>query len=394
MKNHTTRSTAIVILILASLYTATAQPRFTILEQVPATPVKDQDHTGTCWCFATTSFIESELIRMGKGEQDLAESYFVRMAYEEKAMKYVRLHGRTNFSNGGLSMDVMYLWNKYGALPQSAYPGQTWGGPLPDHREMDAVLKAYVERVATNPGETLTPVWLEGFRGILDAYLGAGPGNCAYSDDLPDPVEFAKKTGLDPDAYVAVGSYTHHPFYTKFPLEIPDNWLWNSIYNVPIDELVKIVDHALSAGYSVCWDGDVGEIGFSGKTGLAMIPVYDPDELERQEREQWKRLSGDEKRDRFYDFFQPGMEVSITQELRQEWFNNRKTTDDHLMHITGIARDQDGKHYYRIKNSWGLENQGNDGYVYASGNYLRGKTIFIMVHRDALPEGIAGKLGL
>jgi len=385
---------AFIYFLAILLPQVTAQPRFIILEQVPETPVKDQHHSGTCWAFATTSFIESELMRMGKGEQDLSEMYFVRKAYEEKALKYIRMQGDGRFSEGGLAMDVMHVWKKYGALPQSAYGGQTWGGPLPDHNEMDALLKAYMEKAVCNPGGKLTPVWIDGFRGILDAYLGPDPGDCRTSGDLPDPMEFAAGTGLDPDSYVALGSYTHHPFYTQFPIEIPDNWLWSSICNVPLDDLLTIVDHALSSGYSVCWDGDVGDIGFSGNAGLALVPVYDAHELDSGDRAQWDELSADEQSDRFYDYFRPGLEVNVTQELRQEWFDNRSTTDDHLMHITGLARDQDGKRYYRIKNSWGSEDQGNGGYVYASQNYLRGKTIFIMVHRDAIPEELAVRLGL
>jgi len=385
-------SLTMVVALLAGV--ATAQPRFTILHSVPATSVKDQHHTGTCWCFATISFLESEMIRSGAENPDLSEMFFVRRAYEEKADKYVRMHGTVNFGQGGLAMDVLHLWKKFGALPQEAYESGIYGGALPDHNEMDVLLRSYVEQVNRAPGGTLTPVWKDGFTGILDSYLGPLPGAPGYEGEPVDPVAYASGTGLDPGAYVAIGSYTHHPFYAEFPIEIPDNWLWSKIHNVPLDELMEVLDHALEHGYSACWDADVGDIGFGWKAGLAMMPVYDPGALDESVKTTWDRLTPRQQRKEFYDFFEPGMEVSISQEVRQKRFDDRRTTDDHLMHITGLAMDQDGKHFYRVKNSWGADGHIHDGYFYASENYMRAQTIFLLVHRSALPAHIAEKLGL
>ncbi|RLD51698.1 MAG: aminopeptidase, partial [Bacteroidetes bacterium] len=226
---------------------------FTIEKSLPATSVKDQHRTGTCWSFAAASFIESELIRTGKGEFDLSEMYFVRKAYEMKADKYVRMHGKTNFGNGGLAMDVTHIWDVSGMVPNEVYSGLTTGDSLPVHGEMDGVLRGYLDEVIKNRNKTLTPVWKKGFDGILDAYLGPVPEYFEYQGTSYSPESFAEKTGLTPDDYVAIGSFTHHPFYQDFILEIPDNWLWSAISNVPLDEMMNLLDQALDQGYTVCW---------------------------------------------------------------------------------------------------------------------------------------------
>ncbi len=374
--------------------TLSAQQHFTIVKSIPVTPVKDQHRTGTCWCFATTSFLEAELIRTGQGEQDLSEMYFVRKGYEHKADKYVRMQGKTNFGNGGLAMDVMYIIKSDGMVPETAYSGQPFGETLPVHGEMDAVLNGYVEQVIKNENGLLSKAWKAGFAGVLDGYLGKVPASFEYQGESHTPRSFADKLKLNPDDYLAVGSYTHHPFYESFMIEIPDNWLWNSIENVPLDEMMKILDHALETGYTVCWDADVGQEGFGWKTGVAMIPVCDKRELSEEDLAKWEGLTEQERRKQFYDFFSPEKETVITQELRQEWFDNYKTTDDHLMHITGTASNQDGQKFYRVKNSWGSEDHIYGGYLYVSESYMRAQTIFFMVHRDAIPRSIADKMGL
>lgn len=367
---------------------------FTIEKSIPVTSVKDQHRSGTCWSYASTSFIEAELLRMGKGTYDLSEMYYVRTAYEMKAEKYVRMHGKTNFGGGGLALDLIQIWKDRGMLPQEAYPGDAQGDSLPVHGEMDAILSAYVDQVIRNRNRSLTPVWKKGYDGILDAYLGELPESFEYKGETFTTRTFADGWDLNPDDYIALGSFTHHPFYEPFILEIPDNWIWGSIQNVPLDELMELLDNAINKGYSVCWDADVGEKGFEWKSGVALIPSMEIADLSGSERGRWDELSETEQQALFYDFSSPKKEMEITQELRQKWFDNYKTTDDHLMHITAIASDQDGKRFYKVKNSWGTDNHIYDGYLYVSESYMKAKTIFFMVHKDAIPESLSGKLGL
>ncbi len=367
---------------------------FSMVTSVPATSVKDQHRSGTCWSFAATSFIESELLRTGKGEHDLSEMFFVRKAYEMKADKYVRLHGKGNFGNGGLAMDVIQIWKEFGLLPNKEYDGITTKDSLPVHGEMDGVLSAYVDAVILNRNRELSTVWKEGFKGILDAYLGVVPDNFSYHGKSYTPASFGRSTGLSPDDYVSVGSYTHQPFYEDFILEIPDNWLWSSIMNVPLDEMMGLLDHALEQGYSVCWDADVGERSYDWKKGVALMPSTEIEDLDGLERARWDELSESEQQGLFYDFSTPKKERTITQEIRQEMFDDYRTTDDHLMHITGIAKDQAGNKFYLVKNSWGTGNHIYKGYHYVSEAYMRAKTIFFMVHKEAVPEATAEKLGI
>jgi bleomycin hydrolase len=368
--------------------------QFTMVTSVPATPVKDQHRSGTCWSYASVSFLESELLRTGKGEYDLSEMYFVRKAYEMKAEKYVRLHGLGNFGPGGLALDVIRIWKENGMVPNEAYDGVTTRDSLPVHGEMDGVLKAYVDAVIKNPNRELSSAWKAGYMGILDAYLGLVPTAFDYQGKSYTPASFASATELKPDDYAAIGSFTHHPFYEDFLLEIPDNWIWGSIGNVPLDELMGLLDHALENGYSVCWDADVGERSYDWKRGIALMPSTQIEDLDGLERARWDELSESEQQAMFYDFSTPKKEQVITQDLRQEMFDNYRTTDDHLMHITGIARDQAGNKFYLVKNSWGTGNHIYRGYHYVSEAYMRAKTIFFMVHKEAVPAATAGKLGL
>jgi bleomycin hydrolase len=367
---------------------------FTNVKSLPATSVKNQYRTGTCWSYAATSFIESELLRTGKGEHDLSEMFFVRKAYEMKAQKFVRMHGETNFSQGGLAMDVTQIWKEYGMLPDEVYDGLTIGDSLPVHGEVEAVLRGYVDQVIKNRNRKLSPVWKEGFDGVLDAYLGPLPEQFNYQGNSYTPASFAGETELNPEDYVSIGSFTHHPFYEEFLLEIPDNWLWSSIDNVTLDEMMGVLDNALENGYTVCWDTDVGEKSYDWKRGIALMPSTEIEDLSGLERARWDELSATEQQALFYDFSTPKKERAITQEKRQEMFDNYKTTDDHLMHITGTAIDQAGNKYYLVKNSWGTGTHIYKGYHYVSESYMRAKTIFFMVHKDAVPASTAGKLGL
>jgi len=367
---------------------------FTMVTTVPATPVKDQHRSGTCWSYASVSFLESELLRIGEGENDLSEMFFVRKAYEMKAEKYVRLHGQGNFGPGGLALDVIQIWKDYGAMPNEAYDGVTTKDSLPVHGEMDGVLKAYVDAVIKNRNRELSPAWKVAYMGILDAYLGVVPTSFDYEGESFTPASFGKATELSPDDYVSVGSFTHHSFYEDFLLEIPDNWIWGSIGNVPLDEMMGLLDHALEKGYSVCWDADVGERSYDWKKGVALMPSTQIEDLDGLERARWDELSEGEQQALFYDFSTPKKEQTITQEIRQEMFDNYRTTDDHLMHITGIAKDQAGNKFYLVKNSWGTGNHIYKGYHYVSEAYMRAKTIFFMVHKEAVPDATAEKLGL
>jgi bleomycin hydrolase len=405
MKNLIRYTTLILIGVVISVSSLNGQKKkkaeeepkgyeFTMLTSVPATPVKDQHRSGTCWSFASVSFLESELLRVGQGEHDLSEIFFVRKAYEMKAEKYVRLHGQGNFGPGGLALDVIQIWKDYGMVPNEVYDGVTTKDSLPVHGEMDGVLKAYIDAVIKNRNRELSTAWKIGYMGILDAYLGVVPTEFDYQGESFTPASFGSKTELSPDDYVSVGSFTHQPFYEDFLLEIPDNWIWGSIGNVPLDEMMGLLDHALENGYTVCWDADVGERSYDWKKGLALMPSTQIEDLDGLERARWDELSEGEQQALFYDFSTPKKERMITQEVRQEMFDNYRTTDDHLMHITGIAKDQAGNKFYLVKNSWGTGNHIYKGYHYVSEAYMRAKTIFFMVHKEAVPAATAEKLGL
>jgi len=351
---------------------------FIMLHQVKTTPVKNQAKTGTCWSFATTSFIETELIRMGKGEHILSPMWFVRFAYPEKADKYIRYHGSYNFGVGGQAHDVMNVIKQYGFVPEEVYKGMNIGEEEHNHGEMSTVLEAIVDAVKKNRGGKITPLWKNVFESTLNIYLGKPIEEFRYTGNTYTPASFVQSLGFNPDDYIEITSYLHKPFYTSFDLEIPDNWSKDKYYNLPIDELMAVINYALANGYSVCWDGDVSEKEFDRKKGIAIVPL-DPTEIQEGE---------DEKKD------EPVKEKTITQEMRQTTFDNYTTTDDHLMHLTGIAKDQNGTTYYYTKNSWGTKDKKYDGYWYMSESYVRLKTVAIMIHKNAIPQEIKTKLGL
>ncbi|MDK2843131.1 MAG: bleomycin hydrolase [Anaerophaga sp.] len=368
--------------------------KFETIIDLPATSVKDQHRSGTCWSFSGVSFLESEMIRMGKEPVDFSEMFIVRHCYADKAEKYVRLHGHLNFGPGGAFHDVLYVLKNYGAVPENVYPGLDYGTEKHVHMEMDEVLKNYVDGVIENKNRELTTAWHQGFEGILDAYLGELPSTFEYKGKEYTPESFAKEvTGLNPDNYIQVTSFTHHPFYEPFIIELPDNWLWGEVYNVTLQEMTDIINHSLEAGYTVGWATDVSEKGFSHKNGVAVVPADNIEELSDTERSRWEELTEEERQKQMYSFEGPVTEKKITQEIRQEGFDEYTTTDDHGMHIVGLVKDQNGTTYYKVKNSWNTDNKYN-GYLYASESFVKLKTISLMVNKEALPKSISKKLGL
>jgi len=360
--------------------------KFETITEVKRTPVKDQYWTGTCWCFSTISFLESELLRNGKEEIDLSEMYVVRHTYPHKALDYIRMHGKANHSQGGQSHDVIDRIRRYGIIPENVYPGMNIGEKRHNHGEMSAVLNALLEAVLKCKGKRVTPRWPEAYNAILDVYLEKPPKTFTYKGKSYTPHEFAAEyLELNLDDYIELTSYTHHPFYKKCRLELPDNWTYNDdYYNVPIDDLEKIADHVLESGYSLVWDGDVSEREFSSrKKGYAIVPAKDWEDKTRAEREKEE----DE------GITEPVKEKEITREMRQETFDNFLTTDDHLMHIVGVAKDQVGTKFYLTKNSGGTDRK-YGGYVYMSRSYFRLKTTAIMINKHSLPEDIKTKLGI
>jgi bleomycin hydrolase len=367
--------------------------KFTIVKENPSTPVKNQFRSSTCWSFSSLAFIESELLRRGKGEYDLSEMFVVKHIYAEKAKKYVRFQGALNFGGGGAFHDAMHVFTEYGMVPEEVFNGKVIGEENHMHGELDEVTNAYVDAVIKNKNKKLTPVWFEGFEGILDAYLGKDPVQFSYNGKDYTPKTFADNLNLDYEEFVEIGSYTHHPFYEEFILEVPDNWMLGQIYNVPLEEMMKIIDNAIENGYTVAWGSDISEKGFSWENGVAIIPDENVTDLSGTEKEKWEKLTPKEKEKAMYTFEGPVNEKIITQEMRQEEFDNFLTTDDHGMLITGIAHDQQGNKYYKVKNSWGNSNHIYDGYFFASKAFVELKTIDIMVHKNAIPSGIQKKLG-
>lgn len=368
--------------------------KFKDLKAVKTTSVKDQNKSGTCWSFCGTSFLEEEIMRKGGDSLDISEMYTVRQCYRDKADRFVRLYGETNFAGGGSALDVPYVWKKYGAIPEELYPGLNYGEDNHVHGEVDDVLKSYVEAVAKKPTKKVSTAWKDGFDGVLDAYFGEVPETFEYKGKTYTPKSYAESLGINYDDYVAVTSFTHHPFYEEFILEVPDNWINAGYMNVPLDEMKQIVDNAINNGYSVAWAADVSEKGFKWYQGVALMPVWkDESTLEGSELARWVKLNKSDRESEKYKIDGPMEEIVVTQELRQQMFDSQETTDDHGMVIIGIAEDQNGNQYYKVKNSWTAK-QVYDGYLYVSVPYFLAKTVDIMVHKDAVPKDIAKKIGI
>lgn len=368
--------------------------QFTDVQTLPSTSVKDQFRSGTCWCYSTLSFLENEILRAGGSTMDLSEMWIVRNMYFDKGVKYVRMHGHMNFAEGGAAHDVTEGIHKYGIVPQDVYQGQNYGTEKPVFGELDAALKGYLDAVilAKNNG-VLSTAWQNGLNALLDTYFGARPETFTYEGKEYTPASFAASLPIKMEDYVSIGSFTHHPFYTQFVIEVPDNWMGGTLYNAPMDEMMAVVDNALAQGYSIEWSTDVSEKGFDRLKAIGIIPEADLDGMGGTEAEKWGKLSVAERDASLYKFDKPGKEKKITQQMRQVAFDNYETTDDHGMVIVGTATDQAGNHYFKVKNSWDVRPP-YDGYFYFSRPFVEYKTIAVMVHKDAIPQALRTKLGL
>lgn len=367
---------------------------FTDVKLVKTTSVKDQNKSGTCWCFSGLSFFEDEILRKTGKEMDLSEMFVVRHCYDDKADKYVRTNGKINFSQGGSALDPMYVWRTYGIVPESAYTGLQYGEEKHSHYEMADVLTSYVNAVNRNANKRISTAWRKGFNGVLDAYLGEYPSTFTYEGKTYTPRSFAESLPINPDDYVALTSFTHHPYYTQFALELADNWLWEKYYNLPLDEFKAVVDNAIDNGYSLVWAADVSEGGFKWAKGYAVMPKEKTEaDMDGTELARWVKLSDKDREKQKYDINGPVEEITVTPESRQTMFDRQETTDDHGMVIVGKAVDQNGNKYYKVKNSWDT-NQIYDGYFYVSEPYFLAKTIDIYLNKEAVPEPIRAKLGL
>lgn len=394
MKNLVTLSLFLLMTIGIYAQDAGTGYQFTVVKENPITSIKNQANSGTCWSFSGVAFLESELLRMNKGEHDLSEMYIVRRNYADKAEKYVRVGGNLNFAQGGSFADVIETLDEYGVMPDELYTGLNYGETSHKHGEVEAGLAGYVKGINANKNRRISPVWTKGLAGILDAYFGEVTQNFNYQGKSYSPQSLAKSLGLESNNYVSITSFTHHPFYAPFALEIPDNWRWSVSYNVPMDEMMEIIDNAINNGYTVAWASDVSEIGFT-RNGIAVIPDEDSPENAGSDQAHWLGLSQGERNNLIKAKLDQGpvKEKIITQDMRQIAFDNQETTDDHGMQIYGIVKDQNGNKYYMVKNSWGDAGK-YKGIWYASETFVKYKTTNIMVNKASLPKTISNILGL
>ena len=362
---------------------------FTTVKANPVTSIKNQYRSGTCWCYSALSFIESEILRTKGVETDLSEMFVVGKSYHDRAVKYVRVDGHLNFAAGSSFGDVLHVIKDYGIIPQSVYSGFNYGTEMPEQSELDAVLKGYVNAAKSNPNKKLTTAWVNGLDGILDAYFGEAPETFTVDGAEYTPASYRDHLGINYDDYVNITSFTHHPFYEQFIIEVCDNWRWDSAYNLPMDEMMEVMYNAIEKGYTVAWGSDVSETGFT-RNGLAVMPDVEAKVTAGSDQERWVGKAEEVKEEVKAEL---PKEMTITQEMRQIAYDNKTTTDDHGMHIYGTAKDQNGNLYFMVKNSWG-ETGKYKGVWYASDAFVRYKTLNIVVHKDALPKHIAKKLGI
>jgi len=342
------------------------------------TSVRNQASSGTCWSYSTNSFLESEMMRMGKEPIELSQIFSAHCVYLEKAEAYVRMHGSVAWGDGGECHDVLNMYAKYGAIPQEIYTGLQYGTTKNKFAEMMAILKSMLDAVVSNPNGKLTPSWKKAYADVLNSYLGEVPGRFKFDNKWYTPKSFAEqRVGIHPEDYVEISSFISDPPYKKMMLMVPDNWSFQRVYNVPMEDLTDIIEYALNKGFTVAWATDVSEKSFSWKNGVAYVPEKDYDDMDDSEKK--------------YMFNGPKDERIITPELRQRAYDNYETTDDHGMHIVGMAEDQNGRKYYKVKNSWGDKND-YKGYIYVTRNYVRLKTTAILLHKNGVPSPLRNKM--
>lgn len=356
--------------------------KFTVVKTLDANAVQNQGQTGTCWSFSSLSFFESELIRMGKGKDfNLSEMFVARKAYPMKADNYIRMHGRNNMAEGGGFPDVIHVMKKYGMIPEEVYTGKKNPKDQHNHAMLESMLKGITSAAANDNNSKIDFETVHNsVEAVCDAYLGKVPEKFTYKGKEYTPKTYAEATGINPDDYVFLTSYTHHPFYNKFVLEVPDNWNWAEVYNLPLNELQEVMQSSIKNGFTFAWAADVSEKGFRFKDGLAIVPESPIADMKEEERADLMK--------------KPHTQMKITQENRQLAFDNYETQDDHGMHVVGLVKDQNGTQYYIVKNSWGTDRNECDGYFYASESYVLYKTTSIMLHKKAIPAAIAKKLGI
>lgn len=370
------------------------KPVFTVVKENPITSIKNQNRSGTCWDYSTLSFFESEILKATGKTYDLCESFVANKTYMDRAIQVVRFHGDCEFAQGGSAYDVLHCIQNYGICPENAmpFPGSLYGDSLNNFNEFFSILTPYVMAIAKSTSKKLTPAWRNGFQGVLNAYLGKCPENFVYQGKTYTPKTFAASLGLNWNDYVTFTSYTHHPFWTQFAVEVQDNWRFPLSWNVPIEEITKIIDNAIMNGYTVAWGGDVSEDGFT-RDGLAYM--YDTKKLESMEGSdmaRWLKLSKAEKKNIVDSLGVNAPEIKPTQKQRQERFDNWELTDDHGMLIYGIAKDQNGKEYYMVKNSWG-ETGEYKGIWYMTKAFIVANTMDFMINKNAVPKDIRKKCG-
>ena len=399
MKKLTTLALLAIICLGASAQEAKKEnpnkPVFTIVKENPITSIKDQNRSGTCWDYSTLSYFEAEILKKTGKTYDLCESFVANKTYMDRAIQVVRLHGDCQFAEGGSAYDPLYCIQHYGICPEDAMPlpGTLYGDSLNNYNEFFSLLEPYVNAVARNKAAKISSQWKVGLQGILDAYLGKCPESFTYKGKTYTPKSFAASLGLDWNDYVSITSYTHHPFWTAFPVEVQDNWRNPGSWNVPMDDMMRIIDNAVENGYTIAWGGDVSEDGFT-RSGLAyMIDGKKAESLAGSDMAKGLKLSKTEKRNLIDSLGCNVPEVTPTQEQRQERFDNWELTDDHGMLIFGIAKDQNGKEYYMVKNSWG-EAGDYKGIWYMTKNFIAANTMDFMVNKNAIPKDIRKKLGI
>ena len=368
----------------------TPEYEFTTIKENPITSIKNQYRSGTCWCFSALSFIESEILREKGDTVDLAEMFVVGKSYRDRAVKYVRLDGHLNFAAGSSFGDVLHVIEDYGIVPEEHMRGKNYGTEMPEHFELDEILKSYVTAVASNPNKKLSTAWLNGFDGVVAAYLGEYPETFSVNGKEYTPEQYRDALGINVKDYVNLTSFSHHPFYSQFVIEVPDNWRWDTAYNLPIDELMSVLYHAIENGYTFAWGSDVSEKGFT-RNGLATMPVDKQKAAAGSDQEKWVGKAKDENKEEVKTELPE--EIVATQEMRQDGYDRKTTTDDHGMHVYGLAQDQNGTKYFMVKNSWGEAGK-YKGIWYASDAFVRYKTMNVVVHKDALPKDIKKKLGI